>query len=135
MINLLSETTEFLNSINRKPEDVLFVGTLKNRMSWNTFSKNADFDYDNGFGGQEIAPDLAVYGKDFVCYRHEYDGSENWEVIFLPEAFSITKNINYNLDENSKINLKTYDPDNYISWESLDQYLEYPEGVPLCKRY
>ena len=81
MINLLEETKENLRARSKTPNDVLWVGTKDGTeaITWEEFAKLADFDYDDGYGGVEIRPDLAIVGKGWGLERHEYDGSEWWE--------------------------------------------------------
>ena len=85
MANLLKETIDFLSKNNRSPKDVLSIGAEKYRISWDTFVKHADVEYDNGFGGCEIIKNIKIYGKDFIAFRNEYDGSEWWQMIEIPE--------------------------------------------------
>lgn len=92
--NLLEETIECLLDNNRTETDVLWVGRnyydyeTKERVcyknTWKDFCSKADFEYDAGFGGNEIPMDLIVVGKDFWLERHEYDGSEWWEFKTMP---------------------------------------------------
>lgn len=82
--NLLKETLEDLKSQGKTPTDVLWVGTLSTKTSWDNFAKLADFCYDDGFGIQEINENLLVVGKDWWMERHEYDGSEWWEFKSMP---------------------------------------------------
>lgn len=79
MINLLEETIEILNENNRSESDVLWVGCPKFKTTWENFKRVANVEYDNGYGGAEVADDLIVMGIDFWLERHEYDGSEWWE--------------------------------------------------------
>lgn len=79
MMNLLQETIEVMNEHGKAPEDVRWVGGDTFWFTWDEFSELADRDYDNGFGGQEVARDLVVVGGGWHMERHEYDGSEWWE--------------------------------------------------------
>ncbi len=97
MANLLKETIDFLSKKNRSPKDVLSIGAEKYRISWDTFAKHADIEYDDGFGGCEIIKNIKIYGKDFIAFRNEYDGSECWQMIEIPE------NNQPNLDDNKNI--------------------------------
>lgn len=97
MANLLKETIDFLSKNNRSPKDVLSIGAEKYRISWDTFAKHADIEYDDGFGGCEIIKNIKIYGKDFVAFRNEYDGSEWWQFISIPEDNKP------NLDDNDNI--------------------------------
>lgn len=110
-MNLLQETMHALGVYKKTPSDVLWVG-IKNlpaigknlidllfgydevqEMSWpwRDFAKIADFEYDDGYGGQEIQKGLVIVGKDWWLERHEYDGSEWWEFKTLPERPNVGK--------------------------------------------
>ena len=78
-MNLLIETIGKLINNKKKEKDVLWVGSKDNYITWNEFKKIADIEYDAGYGGQEVATDLLIVGKDFWLERQEYDGSECWE--------------------------------------------------------
>lgn len=82
MINLLTETIDLLAKNGLKPTDVEWVGSRDGQCegSWADFAAAADFDYDNGFGVNEIPMGLVVVGSDWWLERHEYDGSEWWEL-------------------------------------------------------
>jgi len=97
--NLLKETIEALSNHGHTPEEVLWVGQSLDVhpsryhtgipepfwFSWSEFATPAAVtDYDNGFGGAEIASDLVVVGDGWWLERHEYDGSEWWEHKQLP---------------------------------------------------
>ena len=79
MANLLQETIKDLINEGKSEDDVIFVTDGENVNTWEWFKKNADFRYDNGFGGAEIMEDLKIVGKDWWLERHNYDGSEWWE--------------------------------------------------------
>ena len=102
-MNLLKETIDALGYQGKSPSEVLWVG-IKNfpiirqhpelgwderikeiSWSWGDFSKIADFEYDDGFGGVEINEGLVIVGKDWWLERHEYDGKEWWEFKTLPK--------------------------------------------------
>lgn len=86
MSNLLEETLEKLKENNKKQTDVLWVGSTEyGYISWASFKKLADEEYDSGYGGQEVATDLKIVGKNWWLERHEYDGSEWWEFKSIPE--------------------------------------------------
>lgn len=81
-MNFLTETKRAIKGSGHKPDDIMFIGSLDGeyRISWDKFKDIAAFDYDNGFGGQEIASDLIIYFKDHTYItRGEYDGSEWWQ--------------------------------------------------------
>ena len=80
-MNFRDETLSAIEKSGYKEQDVLFVGSRdgRYRISIEKFKKLADFEYDSGFGRQEIASDLIVYFKDKTyLYRIEYDGFEQW---------------------------------------------------------
>lgn len=78
-MNLLQETLEFLSDNSRKPEDVEWVGGDTFWFTWDEFAALADVEYDKGYGSQEVASDLIIWGDDFRLVRAEYEGSEWWE--------------------------------------------------------
>lgn len=85
MEKLLRETLSELNDHGKTWDDVIWIGE-ENRVDCDgyTISKSqflelANKDYDDGYGGQEVNPNLLVVGEDFWLERHEYDGSEWWE--------------------------------------------------------
>lgn len=92
--NFLEETIECLHDNGKTEADVLWVGRnyisypsrerIIYKNTWEHFCSKANFEYDDGFGGAEIAEDLIVVGKDFWLERHEYDGSEWWEFKTMP---------------------------------------------------
>lgn len=77
-MNLLNETIEKLKEHEKTPDDVLWVGNHTTYTTWEDYERVANIDYDDGFGGNEIADSLLVVGKDFWLERGEYDGSEWW---------------------------------------------------------
>jgi hypothetical protein len=86
MRNLLAETIEILALNNLTGKDVEWVGNSFGSYSidWATFESIANVEYYESYGGQEIAEELVVVGKDWWLERHEYDGSEWWEFKRLP---------------------------------------------------
>lgn len=85
MINLLEETTEVLKKYNKSLSDIVWCGSEEfGWFSVDDFKRLANFKYDDGYGGEEVATDLLIVGKDFWLERHEYDGSEWWEYKTTP---------------------------------------------------
>lgn len=78
MVNLLQETLDVLREHKKTPKDVLWVGTRDAIGGWEDFYANADFDYDGGYGWQEVNLDLKIVGTGWWLERGEYDGSEWW---------------------------------------------------------
>lgn len=85
MENLLRETKEQLDFYQKQESDVLWVGGENSWFTWDEFKSIADFEYDCGYGGQEIAKDLIVVGVDWWLERVEYDGSEWWDFKTTPQ--------------------------------------------------
>lgn len=81
-MNLLGETKDAISQSGHSTDDVRFVGSRDGKLGipWSQAEKVLDIDYDDGYGGQEIAADLVVVFTDGgFLRREEYDGSEWWE--------------------------------------------------------
>ena len=85
-MDLYEETLDKLKEYGKTEEDIVWVGTKDAVVSGSPDIRElfSGIEYDSGFGGQEINPDLLVVGKDWWLERHEYDGSEWWEFKQLP---------------------------------------------------
>ena len=83
-INLLKETQEQLKEEGKTLEDIIWCGTRENQIHKDQLISLLNVTYDDGFGGQEVAPNLIIVGKNWWMERHEYDGSEWWEFKTLP---------------------------------------------------
>jgi len=114
-MNLLKETIKKLKYEGKKAQDVIWCGSKDFRFSWKKFKEVANFDYNNGFGGQEVAEDLKIVGKDFWLERHEYDGSEWWEYKEMPEKTKKTI-------KNPKLTVREYG-----CWLTLKEMSEHVE--------
>lgn len=79
--NFLEETLEYLEYLKVSTDDVICVVYGDSYMSWDVFAKNADFRYDSGFGNVEISDKIFIYTRDYIMYRYEYDGSEEWKSV------------------------------------------------------
>lgn len=93
--NLLQETKEEFESSGLVSDDIVYIGSLPigekpfYSCTWKEYEILADFEYNSGFGGQDIARDLVVIFNDgSVMDRREYDGSEWWE---LHRSYAIPK--------------------------------------------
>ncbi|MCK9519667.1 MAG: hypothetical protein M0R74_11690 [Dehalococcoidia bacterium] len=98
-MNLLTETIEAIKENGLKISDIIFIGSSdgKYSCSWKKFRELADREYDNGYGGNEVASDLIIVFSDRtrMC-RGEYDGSEWWEyqpLFKMPEKTEPVMNI------------------------------------------
>ena len=116
-MNLLSETLEVLQESGKSPEkDVKWVGSANGKyaITWKEFKKIASqVEYDNGYGGQEIANDLVVVGKNWWLERGEYDGSEWWAIKKLPEKQLKTKDFKHLIGDASR--------GTGIGWKSVEE--------------
>lgn len=84
MTNFLNETKEYILDTHKTIKDIIFIGSLDSGYSctWDEFQLLANFEYDSGFGKQEIAPDLVIVFNDYTyLYRFQYDGQEDWRYI------------------------------------------------------
>lgn len=85
MTNFLDETKEFLSEHGKSLDNILFIQDDKFSVKdKELFFYFMNFEYDDGFGSQEIPGSLIMVGKDFWIERHEYDGSEWWEFKQMP---------------------------------------------------
>lgn len=85
MVNLLEETIKVLEKHNKTFDDVEWIGTTEIEISVNEFIKEANREYDDGYGDAEVNLDLVVVGKDFWLERNEYDGLEWWDFKMMPK--------------------------------------------------
>ena len=109
MANLLEETKEILEQHSKTFDDILFVGDdfTHTKMTAKEFLEHANFEYNDGYGIEEINTDLILVGKDFWLERHEYDGSEWWEYKSMPNVNDFVDGVVYIFDE-AKMNAKCY---------------------------
>jgi hypothetical protein len=86
MANLLEETKEALASQKKGPGDVLWIGSKDGTLviGWPEFEQIANVEYDDDYGGAEVAEDLVVVGDDWWLERGEYDGREWWNYMTKP---------------------------------------------------
>lgn len=103
-MNLLQETEEIITANGKELSEVLFVmskslGRPAISFSWDEFAALADFEYDDGYGGNEIESTLKVVGDNWWLERGEYDGSEWWEFKTMPECPPYQKPCKADLEE------------------------------------
>ena len=86
MSNLGSETRQKLYLWGYTKSDIEYVGTDKEWWEPHDFFRIAnEIDYDNGYGWQEINPELYIMMKDGSWFeREEYDGAEWWRHVKKP---------------------------------------------------
>jgi hypothetical protein len=95
-MNLLNETIDALENNGKSIKDVKWCGSTSfGWFSWDVFVAVANIDYDNGYGGQEIASDLVIVGDNWWLERYEYDGAESWDfkTILTKTAHKIPKTV------------------------------------------
>ena len=82
-MNLLQETLDAMDDNNLVPNDISFIGSSDGeyQCTWDEYKFIANFEYDDGYGGQEVACDLVVRFNNGIYFdRGEYDGSEWWDI-------------------------------------------------------
>jgi hypothetical protein len=77
-MNLLKETLYILEQNNKSEKDILWIGNLQFKITWENFKQIADVEYDSGYGSSQVAQDLLIVGNGWWLERGEYDGSEWW---------------------------------------------------------
>lgn len=92
MANLLKETQEILEEHNLSFEDIIWIGTTEYEIPIDVFIMLADDEYNDGFGCEEVNPDIVVAGDTWWLERAEYDGSEWWEFKTKPNRPNAVKN-------------------------------------------
>lgn len=115
--SFLAETIKKIEGSGHVTEEVEWVGSSDGNyaISWEEFTKISNFDYDSGFGGEEIPVDLVVVGNDWWLERYEYDGSEWWEYKTKPR-----------MCHNARPITRIVHPDGY-SWVSVEEVQNYKE--------
>ena len=130
MVNFLRETIESIGETNHSEQDVMFVGSADGeyRVSWDKFKEISNFEYDNGYGGQEVAYDLIVYFKDGSWLeRYEYDGSERWCFVGL-------KNFREDDDYKGFIDIEKVLKDEY-NYTFNEEDLEKTDALEISNEY
>lgn len=56
-----------------------------NETDWEEFLKKLDFEYDAGYGCQELFGTIWFASSNEWMTRWEYDGSEGWQINCMPE--------------------------------------------------
>lgn len=96
IINLWTETIEFLEENNYTWEDVISIGSEEGYIKKSDFKKFAEnYNYDNGYGVEYIPLNLIIEGRGFKMFRGEYDGSEWWRIMYTNSIIDTTKNIKF----------------------------------------
>lgn len=82
IVNLLEETLDNLRVHGKSISDVRRVTALQDgyvvACSWQEFARQANKEYDCGYGAVEVNEDLRIEGDGWWLERKEYDGAEGW---------------------------------------------------------
>lgn len=119
MINLLEETKNIFTKYSYTEEDVTFCEVTRScwkdgkhfkrtfQFPFSVFKKNANFNYDDGYGSEKVNTSLKIVFNDGAWIeRDNYDGAEWWRYNKCP-SFNTFDNL-------KKIDLHNrYDDDDY----------------------
>ena len=84
-INFQDETIKKIISLGYNPDDIAWIGTSEECFSIDNFFNVINFNYNNGYGWNEIRSDLKIVFTDYSWLeRSEYDGSEWWSYKSCP---------------------------------------------------
>lgn len=87
MDNLWNETIKVLENNNHSWDDVLYVACNDFMITKENFEEVAKgTNYDDGFGGIDVAEDLVIIGDIWWLSREDYDGSEWWRYNEKPDV-------------------------------------------------
>lgn len=81
MINLYDETITAIKNSGHELNDIVAIFDSNYDYEINAFFASAkEYNYNDGFGGEEVPPSLVItfYDKSWLR-RRTYDGSEWWE--------------------------------------------------------
>ena len=93
-MNLWEETIEKLQRNGYTFDDVIAIYGEDFQITKENFEEVAkETDYYDGFGAQKVAADLTILGTNFIMKREEYDGSEWWNLIYIPDISSLNKKV------------------------------------------
>ena len=94
IVNLYEETMIVLKEKGKSLNDIKFIKGDDFDITVDNFIEVAKkTDYDDGYGAAEVAVDLKIVGEDWFLQRREYDGSEWWEYITIPNRTNKIVNI------------------------------------------
>lgn len=111
--NFLAETVDAMKRNQLEPLDIVFIGSIESghACDWEQFVNLANFNYDSGYGLEEVVVDLVIiFGNGARMSRGNYDGSEWWEVLpafVTPQNFSPIVTLRGRGDSLSDVNEST----------------------------
>ena len=87
-MNMYEEIVSKLDRCGYSVSDIAAITCDDGDVNINTFLELAkDEDYDEGYGGAQVASDLVILLKDGHWFeRREYDGAEWWQLCSTPKA-------------------------------------------------
>ena len=93
MTNLKTETIKHLQLIGKSPSDIVAIGNAEFSCTWEEFLILADFEYDDGFGGQEVnlPEELTLEIDGYSGLSLEGAGILSDETGWLVESFNFEK--------------------------------------------
>ena len=74
-----------MNEENGPEPKKLILKVGYNETAWEEFLEQLDFEYDAGYGGQELFGTVWFASSNEWMTRGEYDGSEWWQVNCIPQ--------------------------------------------------
>ena len=74
-----------MNDETPPPSKSIILKVGYNETAWEEFLEALDFDYDAGYGGQELFGTVWFSSSNEWMERGEYDGSEWWRIMGKPE--------------------------------------------------
>jgi hypothetical protein len=74
-----------MNDEEAPPSQAIILKVGYNETAWEEFLEKLDFEYDAGYGGQELFGTVWFSASDAWLTRWEYDGSEGWQINSKPE--------------------------------------------------
>jgi hypothetical protein len=74
-----------MNDEDGPPPKKIILKVGYNETAWEEFLADLNFEYDAGYGGQELFGTVWFSASDAWMTRGEYDGSEWWQIHCKPE--------------------------------------------------
>ena len=92
-MNLLQETLEKIKNYHKQESDIVYIGDGHGSCcTLDEFKIMANIEYDNSWGSAEILTSLKIVFNDGTWLeRGEYDGSEWWDYMEIPNQKSDKK--------------------------------------------
>lgn len=90
MANFKEDTLAALKEHGKTIDNIKWIGDNLGERTTDIqeFFNSIDFEYDDGYGGNEISLSLVIVGDNWWLERGEYDGAEWWEFKTIPKLSS-----------------------------------------------